>query len=212
MIVVQALLDIARQTARIGLHLINALHMRALQRHAARHDQADIAAAQNDDFMADHDVLQIDIILRNACGINACGALPGNGKRAARAFTAAHCQKHRIGLKLQQPAFPAGGGNDLIPADIQYGAVRDGFNPRLDHLIDKALGVFRPGQGLAKTCQAEAVVDALTQDSAQKMLAFKDQNILHALFPKAQCGCKTRRASANDDDLLVRHSCSPPLT
>ena len=211
-VVVQALLDVARQAARIGLNLVHTLDVRALERHAAGHDQADVAAAEDDDLAANHHVLQVDVALRHTGGIYARRTMTRRGQRAAGTFAAAHGQQHSIRLELHQAMVPAGGGDDLIARHIQHGAVGDGFNPGFLHHVDEALGIFRAGEGLAEARQTEAVVDTLAQDAAQHALTLEDEDVVHALFLQAQgCG-KASRAAAYDDGLLMDHACSPPLT
>lgn len=64
--------------------------------------------------------------------------------------------------------------------DIQYGHVRPVRNLQCLHLLHKAVRIFRAGQGLPKTGEAEAVMNALPQNTAQVMLAFQDQNVANA--------------------------------
>ena len=63
--------------------LEHGLHMRALERHAARHDHADVARAEDDDLAAGHTVVQVHVRLRGACGKHAGGPLARNAERHA---------------------------------------------------------------------------------------------------------------------------------
>ena len=69
--VVQALDNVALQTAGIRQQLRHDQHLRALKRHAPRHNEANVAAAENDDSAAGHEALHVDEPLRRTGGINA---------------------------------------------------------------------------------------------------------------------------------------------
>ena len=70
-VVVQALHDVALESAGVRQKLGHALDVRALKRHAARHDETDVARAENDDAPADHVALDIKVALCGAGGENA---------------------------------------------------------------------------------------------------------------------------------------------
>ena len=63
--------------------------MSAFQRHAACHDHADIARAEDDDLRAGHPVVEVQVSLRGACGEHARRTLAGNAQCAAAALLAA---------------------------------------------------------------------------------------------------------------------------
>ena len=65
--ILQALDDVSLQTAGIGHQFCNHLHLCALQRHAAGHDQADVAGTEDDDFLTRHEAFHIDQTLRSSC-------------------------------------------------------------------------------------------------------------------------------------------------
>ena len=113
-IIVQALFNIARQSAGIRLHFVYPFDMRPFQRHAPGHNQTDIPAAEDDHLMTDHDVLQINVILRNAGRINPCRPGARRCQRTPGAFTASHGQQHGICLNFQQTVHAAGRRNNFF--------------------------------------------------------------------------------------------------
>ena len=88
--VVKALHDIPLQAARVRHEFGNDFDFGSLERHTPRHDQTDVAGAQDHDFMAGHVAFHVDKALRRARGENACRPVAGNVQRASGAFTAAH--------------------------------------------------------------------------------------------------------------------------
>lgn len=73
------------------------------------------------------------------------------------------------------------------------------------HLVDKPLGVFRPGELLFKIMQAKACVDALLQNTPQPLRALKDNDALHAAFLRAQGRRHTGGASADHYKIILQH-------
>ena len=73
-VVIQALDDVPLQAAGIGHQLRHALDLGALQGHAAGHNQADVAAAQNDHLSARQIAFQVDKALGGAGGEDSRGA------------------------------------------------------------------------------------------------------------------------------------------
>ena len=88
--VVQAVLNIAAQPVGVRHELVHALDGNPLERAAARHDQPDIARAQNDGARAGFEVLDIDVSLRQAGRKHAGGAAAGDLDLAAGALAAPH--------------------------------------------------------------------------------------------------------------------------
>ena len=85
---------------------------------------------------------------------------------APRGLPAAHGEDHRRRVDLNEPLTPADGRDHIVGGEIDHHGVGQHINFALLHLIDKPLGVFRPGQLLLKIMQAEARVDALLQNTA----------------------------------------------
>ena len=93
--VVQAVFHIAAQTVGVRHELVHALDRNPLERAAARHDQPDVARAQNDGARAGFEVLDIDVSLRQAGRKHAGGTAAGDLDFAARALAAAHGKDDR---------------------------------------------------------------------------------------------------------------------
>lgn len=90
-IIVQALYNIAGQTVGERADFQHCLHLAAFKAHAARHDKADIAAAQNNDFVPGDIAFHVNHALCRTGGKYACGAFTRDTDSAAGTFAAAHC-------------------------------------------------------------------------------------------------------------------------
>ena len=67
----------------------------------------------------------------------------------------------------------------------------------LEHL-NKAPGILRAGELLAKAVQTKAVVDALVQNAAQFLVALQNKDVAQTAFPCLAGSSKARRATANN--------------
>ena len=212
-IVVEALLDVAGQAAGIGLHFIDGLHMGPLQRHAAGHDHADVAAAQNDHLPAHHEVAQVDVLLGHAGGVDARRAAARNGQGAPGTLPAAHGENHRVAPELFEPG-GAGGGDGAVGLQGENGGVGKTGDAQLLRLGHEPLGVLGAGEGLAEAGEAEAVVDALTKDAAGAVLTFQHHHVVDALLPEPDGGGQAGGPAADDYRLMAFHvhAGSPPFT
>ena len=140
-------------------------------RHAAGHDHADIAGAEDYRPAAHHDVLQVDQVLGRPGRVNPGRPGSGNTDGPGGPLAAAHGQHHGSGLDACQS--PSGTHVKPPPAvERKHDGTQHGFDPQRVELVYVALGVFRTGQGLAEAVQSESVVDALVEDSAQEVIAF----------------------------------------
>ena len=88
--VLQALGDIARQSAGVRHDLDHALHFGPFDDELPGHDEADVAGTQNDDLPAGQIAVQVQIALGSTGGQNARTAGPGDHQCASGAFPAAH--------------------------------------------------------------------------------------------------------------------------
>jgi len=70
----------------------------------------------------------------------------------------------------------------------------------LEHL-NKASGILRAGELLAKAVQTKAVVDALVQNAAQFFVALQNKDVAQTAFPCLAGSSKTRRTAANNDQI-----------
>ena len=201
----QALHDVSRQAAGIRHDLHTGEHLGALERHAARHDQADIARAQDEHALADHVALDIEVALRGTRGKYARRARARDADRTAGALAAAHGQHDRVRIKH---LIAAGRGDDmylLIRRDLEHHGVQTDVHAGLADHFDKPSRVFRTGQFFLKVMQAKAIMDALVQDTAQFPVAFDNADRAAARFPGSIRRGQARRAAA-DDHKLVFHA------
>ena len=171
--VVQAVFHIAAQAVGVRHELVHALDRNPLERAAARHDEPDVARAQNDGLRAGFEVLDIDVSLRQAGRKHAGGTTAGDLDLATGALTAAHGKDDRAPGELQH----AGGAHErdgmdggvylrLARIKPNHHAVQEQRNVGRAHLIDKALRVLGAGELLLKVRKAKTGVDALAQNTA----------------------------------------------
>ena len=210
-IIVQALHDVARQTAGIRHHLNAGQHLRALQRHAAGHDKADIARAQNHHAAAHHVALNVQIPLGRARGEYASRARARDGNGAARAFAAAHAQHDGRGLQHNVAVLFIDGVDAFFRRDGQHHRVRLYLYVRLAHQLDEAARVLGARELFFKIMQAEAVVDALVEDAAQRVVALQEQDAARAALVRGLGRRQPGGACADDDDVVpvILHDAGP---
>ena len=201
-VIVEALDDVALETAGIGHELGDAEDFRAFERHAARHDEADVAAAQNDDALAGHIAVNIDEALRGAGREDACRAVAGDIERAARAFAAAHREDDGLGFDAEHAVRAVHRGHGLVRRDVHDHRVELVLDIALENFVDKARGIFRAGQLFFKGVQAETVVDALIEDAAELSVALEDEDALAAGISGGRSCGKSGRTAADDDDIV----------
>ena len=180
--VVQALDDISLQAAGIRHQFRDYLDLRAFERHAARHDQSDVAGAEDHDFAAGHSALQIHEALRRARGVDARRAVSGDVQRSSRPLAAAHREDDCLRADLQDAVSAVHRGDDLVPVrlrrDIEDHRSKKIRDLQLFHLLNEPGRVLRAGQFFLEGVKAEPVVDALVQDPAQGFRALKNQDVL----------------------------------
>ena len=179
-----------------------------LQRHPPGHDQADVAAAQNEHPFAYQIALHVDIALGGTGGVDAGRAGARDADGPAGALPAAHAEDDALCFEDLVALLLADTVDLFIRRDLQHhGAQLHPDAGRAQH-FNVAPGVLRAGELLAETVQPEAVVDALVQDAAQLVVTLQNQNIAQAVLPCA-VGCgKACRAAADDDQ--INHGWFPP--
>ena len=199
--IVQTLDNVALQTAGIGHDLRHGLDLSALQRHAAGHDEADVAGAEDHHLPPGQIALHVHHALGGAGRPDAGGPRTGDVQRAAGPLTAAHGQHHRLRLDLLQAHAASRDGQHLLRRDVQHHAVRPRGDAPLLHGVDVALGVLRAGQLLMEGVQAKARVDALVQDAAQLAAALQNEDIPQTRVVGG-CGCGQSGGASTDDGQL----------
>ena len=203
--IVQTLDDVALQTAGIGHDLRHGFDLRALQRHAAGHDEADVAGAEDDHALADQIALHVHHALGGARRPDAGGAGARDVQRASGPLTAAHGQHHRLRPDLLQAYGAAGDGEHTVRRDVQHHAVRPGGDAPLVYGVDIALGVLGAGQLLMEGVQAKARVDALVQDAAQLAAALQNEDIPQTRVVGGCGGGQSGGTAAHDGQLYSFH-------
>ena len=220
-VIPEALDDIAVQAAGIGHQFHAGQNLCALQGHTAGHDQADVAAAEDDDPFPHQISLDIEEALGCSGGKNAGAARAGNGDGAPGAFAAAHGKDHG---PRPDGAIAVDGVEEadaFILRDLQDHGIGLCLHTGGFQHFNIAPGIFRPGQFLLEAVQTEAVVDALVQNTAQLAVALQDQNAAQALFPGCIGRSKSGRAAADHNQFIVHaphlpwsrrseYSCLPP--
>ena len=169
--VLQALHDVAGQAAGIRHDLHAGQYFGTFQRHAAGHDQADVAAAQNEHPFAYQIALHVDIALGRTGGVDTGRAAARNANGTAGALPAAHAEDDASGFQDLIALFPADAVDLFVRGDVQHHRAQLHPDTGGAQQFNAAACVFRAGELLAKAVQAEAVVDALVQDAAQLVVA-----------------------------------------
>ena len=179
-VVMQALNDIAVQAAGIRHQFHTGQHFGTLKGHTAGHDQANIAAAQNDHPFAGHIAFQIDEFLSRAGGINTRAAGTRGRQRAPGTFPAAHRKDQRARFEQLNALFFADGGDEAVFVDGKNGGAAAHFNAQFLYLINIPLRVLRAGQFFLEAVKAETVMNALAKNAAHIGFPFQHQKIIHA--------------------------------
>ena len=115
--IIEALDDVPLQSAGIGHQLRNHQNLGPLQGHAPGHDQADIAAAQDDHSAPRQEALDVHQPLGRTGRVNARRAEARDVQRAPAPLPAAHGQDDGGGFDFNQAVGAVDGGDLLAPAD-----------------------------------------------------------------------------------------------
>ena len=208
--VLQALDDVALESAGVGQKLADGLPPGALQGQAPGHDQADVAGAENDHPLAHQIAFDVHELLGRAGAVNARGPGAADAQCAPAALPAAHGQDHGPGLDFEDAVAVPGRHH---PAGCQTGD--RGFRVNGDASGADFLfvdgGVFRAGQLPAQLVQAEAVVDALLQNAAGPGFAVENGHVGDAPVVGRGGGGHTGGTAADDNQIMGFHWVSPIL-
>ena len=199
--VVQALHDVAGQAAGVGHHLYAGQHLCTLKGHAARHDQADVAAAEDQHPLADQIAFHVHIALCCTGGVHTgrAGARGTNG--TAGALAAAHAQNDALGLDDLIAVLLGNTVHLFIRGHFQHHGVQLNLHAGVLEHRNEASGVLRAGELLAKAVQTKAIVDALVQNAAQLFIALQNEDVAQTAFPCLAGSSKARRAAADNDQI-----------
>ena len=199
-VVDQALHDVAVEARGIRHELRDELHLGALPRHAARHDEADVAAAEDHDLAPGEEALHVHEPLRAARGVDAGRARAGDRERAARALAAAHREDDRAGAEPDEPARGVHADDLAVLRDGEDHRVGPDLRAGLRRLLHEPPRVFGAGELLAEVVQAEAVVDALAQDAARGGVALQhDDSRVRPRLARRDRGREAGGTAADDD-------------
>ena len=88
--ILQALNDVALQSAGVGEDLRHCVDLGALQGHAPSHNKSDVAASEDHHIFSGHKALHIHQALGGTGGIDTRRTVAGDVQRAAASFPAAH--------------------------------------------------------------------------------------------------------------------------
>ena len=206
--ILQALDNVALQSAGVGEDLRHCVDLGALQGHAPGHNKPDVAASEDHHIFSGHKALHIHQALGGTGGIDTRRTVAGDVQRAPGPLPAAHGQNHRLGLDLNEPRLRSGDGKHPVLGKIQHHGAQQIGNVHLLHPVNESPGVLGARQLLAEGVQTEACVDALVEDAPQLLVPLDNEDVLHALFPGSDSGSQTRRASADDGKLYLFHACT----
>ena len=112
--ILQTLHDVALEAAGVGENFRHGVNLRSLQGHAAGHNEANVAAAQNDHIFPGHKALHIHKPLGGSGGVDARRAVAGDVQGAPGPFPAAHSQDHSLCPDLGQSCLRAGDGEHTL--------------------------------------------------------------------------------------------------
>ena len=199
--VVQALHDVAGQAAGVGHHLYAGQHLCALKGHAACHDQANVAAAEDQHPPAHQITFHVHIALCCTGGVHAGRAGARGADGTAGALAAAHAQNDALGFDDLIAVLLGDAVNLFIRGHFQHHGVQLHLYAGVLEHLNKASGVLRAGQLLAKAVQTEAVVDALVQNAAQLLVALQNEDVAQTAFPCLAGSSKARRTAADNDQI-----------
>ena len=187
------------------------MHLCTLKCHTARHNEADIARAENDDLFAGQVALEVDVLLRRSCTVNACGASARNVESTAGTLAAAHGKNDRLCLELEHTALGVGSGHYAVGGDVKHHCTEHIGDIFGKHFFFVTPSVFGTCQLLAKAVQTKSVVNALLQNAAKLFVAFKNEQITNACLVSRQSRTHTGRTAANNHKIDLSHLCAPPF-
>ena len=204
--VVQALDNVAIQAGRIGHQFHTGQHLGALQGHAASHDQADVATAQNHHSLARHVAFQVDEFLCSTGTVNACTPGARRAQSTTGTLTAAHGQHNGLGMNQLHPVLCADAGHYVVRLHGQHRGIALNVNVQLTSFVYIPLCIFRAGQFLLKAMEAKAVMDALPQNTAGGMFTLQHEQVFNAVLPGSNGSRQSCRAAADNQHIHLQHA------
>ena len=163
---------------------------------------------------AGHDVLKVDEVLYRTGRVNAGGSVSGDGERAARAFAAAHRKDDCLRLDFLYFAFAAD-AEDFVFGKVEDYRLFHYRNLKFSHLFNETIGIFRPGERFLESVQAESVVYALVEDSAEYSVPLDEDDVAAPGFFRSNSRRKPGRAASDDYEIVFvayHYLSAPSLT
>ena len=204
--VIQALHDVPLQAAGIRHQLGADQHPGAFQRHAPRHDETDVPGAQDDNPAAGQIALYIDQPLRCSRRKYTRRTETGYVQGAAASLAAAHGEDQGFGLQEKKPVLLID-RHDMLAAVLPLTDVHDHrvqlvFDFALVYLVGISLCVFGPGQLFLECMEAEAVVNALIEYTAEPVFSFEYEYASLSRI-KGGHGCSEPGGPSSDDNQVI---------
>ncbi len=180
--VVEALHLVAHEAAQVGQALEDGLDLASFDGQAARHDEADVARALDDDALAEAVAAKVDEVLGLPGGEDARGPAACDFEVLARALPAAGGDDDRVRADFRIAGFGRNDAEDLVAGDAEnHGAERGLDAGGREFRLERA-GVLGPRHVLFIPQEAEAGMDALVQDAAQARVAVDEEDAVDAEF------------------------------
>ena len=201
-VVVKALDDVSHKTGRLLHYLYAGENLRAGERESPRHDEPDVARAEYHHAASRHDAVHVDETLDGARRIDARRSRSRRHQRPSRTLAATHGENHGARLVNLEPAAWRH-RRDLRTAvrlrrDVQHHRAADNRDAERIRLVDKPLRVFGAGQLLLEAVEPEAVVDALLQNAARRVVTLDDKDVRRARLLRRAGSGESRRSRAHD--------------
>ena len=169
-VVAQTLHDITIKPGRIGHEFDARVYVAAVEGHTARHNKTYIAASQNYHFVARLQTFHVHQSLSRTGGINTRATRSGNVYGSSRTFAATAGENNRLCFDCNHSLFGINVSHRFVLAYVYNRSVYKALDVSLFNLIDETLSVFGTGEFFLEGVQAETVVHALIEYSAQSRL------------------------------------------
>ena len=203
--VVEALLDISCKTAGVRHKLANSVNLCALKGHSSCHNKSDITRTENYNVLTGHITLHINKLLRHTCAVDACGTVTCDVERSLGSLTASHCENDCLCLDHKDTVLGVGSGYYLVGGDIENHGVELEGDLKLSYLLLVSPSVLRSGKLLAEAVETEAVMNALTENTAKRYVSFKDKYIADSALIRSHSRTHTCRSAADNYKFLSYH-------
>ena len=201
--VVEALLDVSCETARIRHQLAHSFDLCALKRHSSCHNKSDISRAENYYLLTGHIAVHIYKSLRSSRGEDTRGASSADIERSFGALAASHSENDSLRLDHKHSVLGVHSGDYLIGRDVENHCVELEGDVSLSYLKLVAISVLGARELLLEAMESESVVYALTENAAKAGVTLENKNIAKSRVVSRNSRAHTCRAAAYDDEIDV---------